>query len=288
MASKYNISNSKFSMNLNIDIYQSLANLPITAFHEFQRSNNEKVIPINQYWLDYNSINYDSFPKNVASEGNLLYTNKGSHGYLYVYHELFNTLRNYRLNLVELGIGATSDSGMRAFNEGINTHHGLRYSFGGSLYFWQRYFPNANISGWDIDCSKIKENYPFKLFSVDSLKQDELTKAIELTNNYLRNNTSDSSKIDIFIDDGCHYFSSQLNSVMAIFPHISKGGIYIIEDVEPDMILKDGQTAAPTKVGHLNRLYETIIGSLDAKCLSIQICRGEANLLSSLIILQKN
>lgn len=38
-------------------------------------------------------------------------------------------------------------------------------------------------------------------------------------------------KIDVFIDDGSHVNRDQINTIEAVFPHLSPGGFYFVEDV---------------------------------------------------------
>ena len=40
-------------------------------------------------------------------------------------------------------------------------------------------------------------------------------------------------KFDIFIDDGNHYWKSQVETCKNFFPYVRDGGVYVIEDIYP-------------------------------------------------------
>jgi hypothetical protein len=125
---------------------------------------------------------------------------KNCHNYTDFYSMFFESLRNEKLSLMELGI----DSGF-------------------SLRMWRKYFPNAQISGIDI-----RGNYEYLIsegctatYIVDLSKRDEVEKfAKEHWNEY-----------DILIDDASHECDEQIMAFEILFPSLKSGGYYVCEDL---------------------------------------------------------
>lgn len=120
------------------------------------------------------------------------------HSYLDAYEELFKDKKEDKLSLLEIG----NDRG-------------------GSLRLWYDYFPNAIITGMDIDHSKINESliihpYRINLLECDAYDKKNITKG----------------KYDIIIDDGPHTFMSVIQFLFYYLPLLNDDGIAIIEDVQ--------------------------------------------------------
>ena len=64
-------------------------------------------------------------------------TDKASHGYLTVYADLFESIRNDAVRLLEIGVGGYEVQDDPAVG-------------GASLRMWRDYFPNGEIVGLDI------------------------------------------------------------------------------------------------------------------------------------------
>lgn len=125
------------------------------------------------------------------------YGDKGTaHSYLETYGTLFEPIKNFNLNILEIGI--------------MNGH---------SLRLWRDYFPNSSILGVDIDqkCLQYKED------RVDVMIQDATTEGFA--------NMFQDNHFDIIIDDGSHFLNHQLASHKFLYPKVKAGGLYIIEDI---------------------------------------------------------
>ena len=120
-------------------------------------------------------------------------------GYTRLYARYFAHLRHRPLNIMEIGIYG-----------------------GASLKLWEAYFPNARIFGLDI-------GEPCRLFETARTRVfigDQADRA------FLRNTMKEIGRpLDIIIDDGGHKMHQHRASLEELFPHLSPGGIYVIEDL---------------------------------------------------------
>lgn len=134
----------------------------------------------------------------------LKYIENGSHrrinkpgGFLTIYETLLSKYRNTDVSLVEVGIDA-----------------------GGSLQLWKNYLGSkALIYGIDIHPPQLEESQ-IKEFIANQEKREELKHVASLI-----------PKIDVLIDDGSHMCSHQINTFEEIFPYVSRGGLYVCEDL---------------------------------------------------------
>lgn len=120
--------------------------------------------------------------------------------YLVHYDNLFDSLKDSPLKMLEIGIG-----------------------HGGSLDTWSEYFTTAElIIGCDIDPKCAKLQYADKRVHVivgDANSSEAYTKIVHL-----------SKEFDIIIDDGSHRSVDVLNAFINYFPLVKPGGIFVIED----------------------------------------------------------
>jgi len=116
-----------------------------------------------------------------------------------IYDKHFAKFRDQPINILEIGV--------------------LR---GGSMRMWEKYFPKANIFGIDIDeeCLQYQSDRT-KIFIGD---QSDVS--------FLRNVKAKIPRIDILIDDGSHRAKDQKITFDEMYYHVSKPGIYLIEDIE--------------------------------------------------------
>ncbi len=116
-----------------------------------------------------------------------------------IYDKHFAKFRDQPINILEIGV--------------------LR---GGSMRMWEKYFPKANIFGIDIDeeCLQYQSDRT-KIFIGD---QSDVS--------FLRNIKAKIPRIDILIDDGSHRAKDQKITFDEMYYHVSKPGIYLIEDIE--------------------------------------------------------
>jgi hypothetical protein len=149
----------------------------------------------------------------------------GCHNYIPSYETLFENIRYDVKNILEIGIGSCENGQMSG------VWH-LGYKTGNSLKCWGEYFPNANIYGIDI-------------YKHDELNTDKITTFVadqyseyDLQNVMTMMKKNDTHELDIIIDDGSHNGEHQVFSFMFLNKFLSKNGIYVIEDVQPNNIEK--------------------------------------------------
>ena len=121
------------------------------------------------------------------------------------YEFFLSKYKNERITLLELGI----------------------YQ-GASLKMWSEYFPEANIVGIDIDerCKRFENGkIVCKIRDLSEWKN-----LVELS----------TCKPSIIVDDASHIWSHQIKALFALFPELSSGGIYILEDITTSFLVCEG------------------------------------------------
>jgi predicted O-methyltransferase YrrM len=93
---------------------------------------------------------------------------------------------------------------------------------GASLRMWREYFPKAHIMGFDVNPIHVPE---CSVLKVDSGNREQ----INITASIL-------APFDLIIDDGGHTMKQQQVAFDCLWPHLSPGGIYIIEDIHTSQI----------------------------------------------------
>jgi len=136
-------------------------------------------------------------------EGRLVY--KWVH-YLPIYDELF---ARYRSGMP----GSEPSRPLRMLELGVWN--------GGSLELWRTYFgPEATIFGVDIDPACGALDTPENPVRIGSQADPAFLAAV----------VAEMGGVDIVLDDGSHIAEHQRASLDALFPLLSEGGIYVIED----------------------------------------------------------
>ena len=131
------------------------------------------------------------------------YNPKHRHSYTGIYHFLFHKIKNYNLNIAE--IGCYKNEGMKMFRE---------------------YFKNSNLYGYDIG-----QKY------IDSAKKDDLKNTfyflMDVSNDEnIQNGLSKCpEKFDIIIDDSSHIFDHQIKIIKNSVSFLNDGAYLIIEDI---------------------------------------------------------
>lgn len=96
---------------------------------------------------------------------------------------------------------------------------------GGSLQLWRKFLgPKATIYGIDIDpacASKVDAPNQVRIGSQDDP-------------DFLRSVVEEMGGVDLVLDDGSHKGSHIIASFRALFPLLSHGGLYVIEDMHAD------------------------------------------------------
>ena len=134
-------------------------------------------------------------------------TGKAGHNYWPIYEQYFNAYRGNITNFLEFGFGAHGDC-LRTFSE---------------------YFPDAKsivgadwnqdfVTGLQFTDNRIKR-YWVNQESLETL--DDLVASLK---------SDGIENFDIIIDDGNHSTSSITNCFRKLFPLVTPGGLYVIED----------------------------------------------------------
>lgn len=135
-------------------------------------------------------------------------TDKGSiHSYLNYYDSIFSQFKNKDINLLEVGVQT-----------------------GGSLLLWNKYFsPNSRFFGFDV------QKYHVDDFN-NLAKEQNITNATAIHSDaYIFDyNTLETKMFDIIIDDGSHYLECQKKAIEVFMNKLTPGGIFIIEDINPE------------------------------------------------------
>ncbi|GMO59899.1 MAG: hypothetical protein Ta2G_19960 [Termitinemataceae bacterium] len=130
-------------------------------------------------------------------------TDKLDHNYLPHYKRAFENLRYKNIKLIEIGVG-----GYSVPNAG-----------GNSLRMWKEYFPKGFIYGIDIYDKSLLQEERLKIFQGSQIDKKFLEGVIEYT-----------GSPDIIIDDGSHINKHIIETFKILFPFLSDGGIYAVED----------------------------------------------------------
>jgi hypothetical protein len=122
-------------------------------------------------------------------------------GYLQHYDRLFSSFKKKPLRLLEIGVQA-----------------------GGSLEVWAQYFDSARIIvGCDVDksCGDLRYEDPRIKVLIGDINTNETLQSLALI----------TEVFDIVIDDGSHQSDDIIHSFIQLFPLLTEGGIYLIEDL---------------------------------------------------------
>lgn len=119
--------------------------------------------------------------------------------YLTIYENYFSHFKNKKIKLLEIGVRD-----------------------GASIKVWEDYFEFGEIYGIDID----------PRCSVHNSKKIKIEIGCQADENLINKIMENVGYFDIIIDDGSHVNELTIKSFNLLFPHLSKDGIYIIEDTQ--------------------------------------------------------
>jgi demethylmacrocin O-methyltransferase len=119
------------------------------------------------------------------------------HGYTRAYERHFAPFRQSPVVLLEIGIGG-----------------------GASLRTWRDYFPRGKVFGLDVADCKPLEAHGVWTFQGSQADEDVLERLLFRT-----------GPLDVVIDDGSHRWSDQIASFRKLYPHVTPGGYYVVEDL---------------------------------------------------------
>ncbi len=122
------------------------------------------------------------------------------HHYFPIYEKYFSTFRNKKnIRFLEIGVAK-----------------------GGSLQMWRKFFGDeAIIFGIDIDPECEKYNGIHAEVRIGS----------QIDKNFLKRTIDEMGGADIILDDGSHHMDHIPFTLDYLFPKLSSGGIYMIEDL---------------------------------------------------------
>ncbi|CUH87092.1 Demethylmacrocin O-methyltransferase [Phaeobacter sp. CECT 5382] len=121
------------------------------------------------------------------------------HHYIPLYDRYFSRYRKRPLRFLEIGV-----------------------SKGGSLQIWREYFgPEAIIFGIDIDPTCAQFDGQAGQVRIGSQDDPEFLKAV----------VAEMGGVDVVLDDGSHQMDHVAKSLEVLFPLLSEGGTYMIEDL---------------------------------------------------------
>jgi hypothetical protein len=154
---------------------------------------------------------------NLTTLANQHHSDKGTtwsfrHKYTYLYDLIFWQYRDSPINFLELGLAVG----------GPDTNEGLveRTVGSPSVSMWLEYFTKAKIHGFDIsDFSHIRHER-FTFVRGDAGVQNDLEALVNST-----------PQFDIIMDDASHASYHQQLAFKVLWPRLSPGGLYIIEDL---------------------------------------------------------
>src|SRR5271166_1699451 len=154
------------------------------------------------------------------------------HHYDDEYERHFTPIRDAEFTLLEIGVGGYNNEGRGG--DGLKT--------------WRDYFPHARVVGIDLEDKSF-------------LDSDRLTTRIcdQSDGPALIQLNEENGPFSIIIDDGSHQQKHILTSFYTLFPLLSRGGIYVIEDLETAYRLDyggDPDLKGDTSVGLVQRLID--------------------------------
>ena len=129
----------------------------------------------------------------------------GSHWYTQHYQCYFASLKNKPMNVLEIGVGGYSDSGLG----------------GHSLRMWKAYFRKSQIIGIDLFD---KAHFSERRIDIHQCDQTDASVLGQLAEKY--------GGFDIVIDDGSHLNEHVIKTFSILYPHLRPNGLYAIEDTQ--------------------------------------------------------
>ena len=145
-------------------------------------------------------------------------TDKAANGYAPIYTKVLAPQRKQITSVLEIGIGTMIPD----VHSSMVNYAAPHYKPGGSLRAWRDWFPNAHITGLDV-----QRDTQFSEDRISTLLGDS-TDAASMSNLFQDN------EFDLIIDDGDH--ARQFATMLAMWPKLKLGGVYVIEDVWGDNV----------------------------------------------------
>jgi len=166
------------------------------------------------------------------------------HNYIPGYEDLLKDIRFKAKTVLEIGIGCGPHE--RAMLKGCPA-----YKSGNSIRMWRDYFSNAKIYAVDIlPEGMIVGEDRIQTFVVDQSSEKDL---LDLTQKV-------GGSYDFICDDGSHMAQHQVFSFKVLEKFVNPGGIYVIEDVQPEWIdkFKDLSIFGPDYADYIRKNYTVV------------------------------
>jgi hypothetical protein len=163
----------------------------------------------------------------------------GLHDYTPNYDKLFARLRDKPIKVLEIGVGGYADD-----DRG-----------GQSLEVWRDYFPNAQITGIDIQKK-----------TMDLGPRVEILQGSQVDPEFLKDLVAKRGPFDIIVDDGSHRNEHIVESYQLLFPTLVPGGVYVAEDVQTSFHPRFGgslEMTAPNAVGYFGQIAQALSTASD-------------------------
>lgn len=188
-------------------------------------------------------------------------SDKRLHGYIPHYRRHFHPWRGRRIKLLEIGIGGHAEK-----------------KGGASLRMWKDYFPRAEIFGLDLYDKSYLQEPRITILQGDQNDPDALD-AIARRH----------GPFDIIIDDGSHVSEHIITSYRALFPHVTPGGLYVIEDLYLSYEEKDhgGSAVEFDDPRTANGFLKTLVEEMHWKYIPGYACRAYGEQITELCFYRK-
>jgi SAM-dependent methyltransferase len=135
------------------------------------------------------------------------------------YHRSYGSVlrREAPSNILEIGLGTN--------NLDTPSNMGIWGKPGASLRAFRDWARNAKVYGADVDRRILFQEQRISTFWVDQTDKRSLDELAAKLNEVA---------FDLIIDDGLHLPHANLNTLSALLPLLSKNGVFVIEDIQPD------------------------------------------------------
>jgi len=134
------------------------------------------------------------------------HSNDRVHNYADFYETVFGGMRRQVKSVLECGI--------------------LR---GNSLRVWREYFPNALITGIDVDETLLFSDNRIETYQVDQTEPASIKRFLAQVKD---------RQFNVIIDDGLHTTEAAITFFDNVIGNLADDGVYVIEDAKPEMLLK--------------------------------------------------
>lgn len=149
-----------------------------------------------------------------------------THEYTPVYYDLLSAQRDIVHSVLEIG---------------VNRGCGLR--------MWEEFFPNARITGLDIDPATLFTSGRIQCFQADQNDPHSLRNALQ---------NAQAHPFDLIVDDGSHLMHHQVTSMVTLLPYLTDIGVYVIEDIPRDQNWADYLSKFVPEGYHYGLIYPAL------------------------------